>query len=105
MRAAPSTSSCRTCTCGSTPTAASSPPTAECGVAGAVPAFVRGQPRVLPGDPHQRRLARIQGGHRPRLRPRHLLFLDAETAREAAPLVEPVRAGEADMPIAVFARP
>lgn len=38
-------------------------------------------------------------------RPRHLLFLDAdlaETAREAAPLVEPVRSGEADMTIAVF---
>ncbi|NVI87600.1 glycosyltransferase family 2 protein [Actinomadura sp. BRA 177] len=37
--------------------------------------------------------------------PRHLLFLDAdlaETAREAAPLVEPVRAGDADMTIAVF---
>ncbi|GAA2622528.1 hypothetical protein GCM10010411_68240 [Actinomadura fulvescens] len=37
--------------------------------------------------------------------PRHLLFLDAdlaETARDAAPLVEPVRAGEADMTIAVF---
>ncbi|MFS2293897.1 MAG: glycosyltransferase family 2 protein [Actinomadura sp.] len=37
--------------------------------------------------------------------PRHLLFLDAdlaETAREAAPLTEPVRAGEADMTIAVF---
>lgn len=38
--------------------------------------------------------------------PRHLLFLDAdlaETAKEAAPLIEPVRAGEADMTIAVFA--
>ncbi|MFB4304792.1 glycosyltransferase family 2 protein [Actinomadura sp. GTD37] len=38
-------------------------------------------------------------------RPRHLLFLDADlagTAREAAPLVEPVRAGDADMTIAVF---
>ncbi|WP_043619765.1 glycosyltransferase family 2 protein [Nonomuraea candida] len=38
--------------------------------------------------------------------PRHLLFLDAdlgETARAAAPLIEPVRAGEADMTIAVFA--
>lgn len=37
--------------------------------------------------------------------PRHLLFLDAdlaETAREAAPLVEPVQAGDADMTIAVF---
>lgn len=37
--------------------------------------------------------------------PRHLLFLDAdlaETAGEAAPLVAPVRAGEADMTIAVF---
>ncbi|MFF5265161.1 glycosyltransferase family 2 protein [Actinomadura viridis] len=40
-----------------------------------------------------------------REQPRHLLFLDAdlaETAREAAPLVEPVLAGEADMTIAVF---
>ncbi|GAA3443246.1 glycosyltransferase family 2 protein [Planomonospora venezuelensis] len=37
--------------------------------------------------------------------PRHLLFLDAdlgETAHTAAPLIEPVRAGEADMTIAVF---
>jgi glycosyltransferase involved in cell wall biosynthesis len=37
--------------------------------------------------------------------PRHLLFLDADladTAREAAPLVEPVRSGAADMTIAVF---
>jgi glycosyltransferase involved in cell wall biosynthesis len=37
--------------------------------------------------------------------PRHLLFLDgdlAETARHAAPLAEPVRAGEADMTVAVF---
>ncbi len=36
---------------------------------------------------------------------RHLLFLDADladTAAAAAPLVEPVRAGEADMTIAVF---
>jgi glycosyltransferase involved in cell wall biosynthesis len=38
--------------------------------------------------------------------PRHLLFLDAdlgETAARAAPLIEPVRAGTADMTIAVFA--
>jgi glycosyltransferase involved in cell wall biosynthesis len=38
-------------------------------------------------------------------RPRHLLFLDAdlaETAGAAAPLVEPVRSGQADMTIAVF---
>ena len=37
--------------------------------------------------------------------PRHLLFLDGdlgETARHAAPLAGPVRAGEADMTIAVF---
>ncbi|GAB2940790.1 glycosyltransferase family 2 protein [Nonomuraea fastidiosa] len=37
--------------------------------------------------------------------PRHLLFLDADlgdTAQAAAPLIEPVRAGEADMTIAVF---
>ncbi|GAA1617958.1 hypothetical protein GCM10009733_012850 [Nonomuraea maheshkhaliensis] len=37
--------------------------------------------------------------------PRHLLFLDAdlgETAQAAAPLIEPVRAGTADMTIAVF---
>jgi glycosyltransferase involved in cell wall biosynthesis len=37
--------------------------------------------------------------------PHHLLFLDgdlAETAAEAAPLAEPVRAGRADMTIAVF---
>ncbi|GII77662.1 hypothetical protein Sru01_26440 [Sphaerisporangium rufum] len=38
--------------------------------------------------------------------PRHLLFLDADlagTAGRAAPLVEPVRDGKADMTIAVFA--
>jgi len=37
--------------------------------------------------------------------PRHLLFLDAdlaETAAGAAPLIEPVRSGAADMTIAVF---
>lgn len=37
--------------------------------------------------------------------PRHLLFLDADlgdTAAKAAPLIEPVRAGDADMTIAVF---
>jgi glycosyltransferase involved in cell wall biosynthesis len=38
-------------------------------------------------------------------RPRHLLFLDAdlaESASGAAPLMEPVRSGQADMTIAVF---
>lgn len=38
-------------------------------------------------------------------KPRHLLFLDAdlgETAGRAAPLIEPIRAGTADMTIAVF---
>jgi glycosyltransferase involved in cell wall biosynthesis len=38
-------------------------------------------------------------------RARHLLFLDGDlgaTAAEAGPLIEPVRAGEADMTIAVF---
>ncbi len=37
--------------------------------------------------------------------PRHLLFLDADlgdTARQAGPLAEPVRRGEADMTVAVF---
>ncbi|MFF3437905.1 glycosyltransferase family 2 protein [Streptosporangium sp. NPDC002721] len=49
------------------------------------------------------------GAHAVRLldgeEPRHLLFLDAdlgETARTAAPLIEPVVSGEADMTIAVF---
>ena len=40
-----------------------------------------------------------------RFGPRHLLFLDGDlgaTAAEAAPLTEPVRAGDADMTIAVF---
>ncbi|HEY6277742.1 MAG TPA: glycosyltransferase [Streptosporangiaceae bacterium] len=40
-----------------------------------------------------------------RAQPRHLLFLDGdlgETSACAAPLAEPVRAGEADMTIAVF---
>ena len=39
------------------------------------------------------------------LPPRHLLFLDADlgdTAMDATPLIDPVRAGEADMTIAVF---
>ncbi len=48
-----------------------------------------------------RLLERDQG----RATPRHLLFLDAdlgETARDAAPLIDPVRAGHADMTIAVF---
>jgi glycosyltransferase involved in cell wall biosynthesis len=39
-------------------------------------------------------------------RSRHLLFLDADlagTARDAAPLAQPVRSGEADMTIAIFA--
>src|SRR5215468_7436791 len=41
-----------------------------------------------------------------RPQPRHLLFLDGDlgrTAGDAAPLTEPVLAGEADMTIAVFA--
>lgn len=41
-----------------------------------------------------------------RAAPRHLLFLDAdlgETAAGASPLVAPVRSGEADMTVAVFA--
>lgn len=40
-----------------------------------------------------------------RIHPRHLLFLDADladTASAAAPLVDPVRKGEADMTIALF---
>jgi glycosyltransferase involved in cell wall biosynthesis len=48
-----------------------------------------------------RRLDVSQG----RAAPRHLLFLDADlagTAANAAPLIEPVRAGTADMTIAVF---
>jgi glycosyltransferase involved in cell wall biosynthesis len=48
-----------------------------------------------------RLLERDQG----RVRPLHLLFLDAdlgETAAEAGPLAEPVRVGDADMTIAVF---
>jgi hypothetical protein len=43
---------------------------------------------------------------RPASPPLHLLFLDAdlaESARDAAPLAEPVRTGQADMTIAVFA--
>jgi glycosyltransferase involved in cell wall biosynthesis len=48
-----------------------------------------------------RLLERDQG----RVSPRHLLFLDADladTAGDAAPLIEPVRAGAADMTIAAF---
>jgi glycosyltransferase involved in cell wall biosynthesis len=48
---------------------------------------------------------RVLDRHDDRDTPRHLLFLDAdlaETAKAAAPLVDPVRTGEADMTIAVF---
>ncbi|PRX99615.1 glycosyltransferase [Allonocardiopsis opalescens] len=48
---------------------------------------------------------RLLEAHEEREHPRHLLFLDADlggTAKEAAPLVEPVRSGEADMTIANF---
>jgi glycosyltransferase involved in cell wall biosynthesis len=44
-------------------------------------------------------------GSRPASGPRHLLFLDADladSAADAGPLIEPVRAGTADMTIAVF---
>jgi glycosyltransferase involved in cell wall biosynthesis len=49
---------------------------------------------------------RLLDQREPREAPRHLLFLDADlgtTAAEAAPLITPVTAGEADMTIAVFA--
>jgi len=49
---------------------------------------------------------RAAASGRPAGRPRHLLFLDADlgdTAAQAGPLAGPVRAGEADMTIAVFA--
>lgn len=49
---------------------------------------------------------RLLDRHEGRDTPRHLLFLDAdlaESAKAAAPLVDPVRAGDADMTIAVFA--
>jgi glycosyltransferase involved in cell wall biosynthesis len=49
---------------------------------------------------------RLLDRHEGRPQPRHLLFLDGDlgqTAAAAAPLTEPVRAGEADMTIAVFA--
>jgi glycosyltransferase involved in cell wall biosynthesis len=48
---------------------------------------------------------RLMDGREDREIPRHLLFLDAdlaESAALAAPLAGPVRAGEADMTIAVF---
>ncbi|HEY7485652.1 MAG TPA: glycosyltransferase [Streptosporangiaceae bacterium] len=48
---------------------------------------------------------RVLERHEGRDTPRHLLFLDAdlaETAKAAAPLIDPVRAGAADMTIAVF---
>ncbi len=47
-----------------------------------------------------------EAGQRADGRPRHLLFLDADlagTAKDASPLAEPVRSGQADMTIAVFA--
>jgi glycosyltransferase involved in cell wall biosynthesis len=49
---------------------------------------------------------RLLDGEQDREIPRHLLFLDADlgdTARHAGPLAEPVRRGEADMTVAVFA--
>ncbi|HEX6472857.1 MAG TPA: glycosyltransferase family 2 protein [Streptosporangiaceae bacterium] len=49
---------------------------------------------------------RVLEQHERRAAPRHLLFLDAdlaETAKAAAPLIDPVRSGSADMTIAVFA--
>nr|WP_231640824.1 glycosyltransferase [Nocardiopsis sp. NRRL B-16309] len=53
-----------------------------------------------------RRIERSEaGGGRAVREPRHLLFLDADlgaTAAEAAPLIEPVRRGDADMAIALF---
>jgi len=48
---------------------------------------------------------RAAAGSEARSMPRNLLFLDADlagTAEQAGPLAEPVRAGEADMTIAVF---
>jgi len=49
--------------------------------------------------------AALPGAGSPERPPRHLLFLDAdlgETAARAGPLAQPVRAGAADMTIAVF---
>lgn len=49
--------------------------------------------------------AEQSGAAEPDPPPRHLLFLDADladTARHAGPLADPVRAGQADMTIAVF---
>jgi hypothetical protein len=49
---------------------------------------------------------RLRDQREHRASPRHLLFLDADlgdTAARAGPLAEPVRAGRADMTIAVFA--
>ncbi|GAA3161011.1 hypothetical protein GCM10010466_59900 [Planomonospora alba] len=61
----------------------------------------RGKAAAMESGAEAVRLLDPEGGQ-----PRHLLFLDAdlgETAHTAAPLIEPVRAGEADMTIAVFA--
>ena len=47
-----------------------------------------------------------RGDAEPGQQPRHLLFLDADladTAQNASPLADPVRQGDADMTIAVFA--
>ncbi|WP_329088377.1 glycosyltransferase family 2 protein [Streptosporangium sp. NBC_01469] len=60
----------------------------------------RGKAAAMESGAHAVRLLDLDGE-----KPRHLLFLDAdlgETARTAAPLIEPVAAGEADMTIAVF---
>lgn len=62
----------------------------------------RGKGKAMESGAEAVRLLESRAG---RTEPRHLLFLDAdlmETARDAAPLVEPVRDGKADMTIAVF---
>ncbi|MFC4062989.1 glycosyltransferase family 2 protein [Planomonospora corallina] len=61
----------------------------------------RGKAAAMESGAEVVRLLDVEGAE-----PRHLLFLDAdlgETAHTAAPLIEPVRTGEADMTIAVFA--
>ena len=78
---------------------------AERAAAGAVPGGA--EPGAVPGSAEPGGAAAAAGQDGVPIRPRHLLFLDAdlgETAAQAGPLADPVRAGTADMTIAVFAQ-
>jgi glycosyltransferase involved in cell wall biosynthesis len=65
----------------------------------------RGKAAAMETGAEAVRLMEATAGEGQTGRPRHLLFLDGDlgsSAAEAGPLIEPVRAGDADMTIAVF---